>query len=384
MGILVVLEVGYRTKGLVQQAIRGRDTASAAALDPAHPYASQAWYPQFLRERAGLRFRWEPFVYSRPRPQRGRYISIDSAGLRVVPRFRVPSGKPVRVFFFGGSTTWGWYDRDSSTRPARVAARLAEAGFDAQVVNFAQTGYVSAQELLALVRELQRGNIPDAVVLWDGVNDIMSSRNNGRVAVSMREFQQDSDAAFNAQRRTLGSVGDAEALRTLMRHSALLRRALELTERRLPAWPVPDSVPFCRDVMGTWIGEARVVDALARAYGFTVLMIWQPQWATSGRPRSAYERLAATREASLAPGMDELEPHAHECARLADSLVAARAAESILNWASLHSGDTGTVYLDQYSHTTERATAIEADTLARLLVARLRPGRPASGPAPTH
>jgi hypothetical protein len=208
------------------------------------------------------------------------------------------------------------------------------------------------------------------------VNDIMSTRNNGRVAVSMREFQEDSDAAFNARRRITRSVGDALALRSLMRHSALLRRGLALTERRPPAWPVPDPVPFCRDVMRSWIGAARLVDALARAYGFRVLMIWQPQWATSGRPRSAYERLAAAREGSLAPGMKELEPHAHVCARLADSLVAARAAESIVNWAGLHAGDPETVYLDQYSHTAERATAVEADTLASLLIARLRARHP--------
>lgn len=147
-------------------------------------------------------------MYSRPGPLSGRYLNIDSVGLRVVPRYRVPGGKPLRVFFQGGSTTWGWYDRDSSTRPAVVARQVA-----------AEMG---------------------------------------------------------------------------------------------------------------------------------------------------------------------LEPSTRQCARVADSLAAAQSARSIVDWSALHSDDSGTVYLDQASHTTERATAVEADTLTRLLLARLRTRRPVRSPAPSR
>ena len=371
LALFLFLEVGYRAQRWLRGTIRGAPADTAFVVDRAHPYADSAWYPEFLRERNRLAFRWEPFVYSRVGAQAGRYVNIDSSGLRVVPQHPVPGGVPLRVFFFGGSTTWGWFDRDSSTRPAVVAQRLAAAGYDAQVVNYAQTGFVSAQGLVALMLELRRGHVPDVVVFWDGVNDITSARQNGRVGVSMREFQQDSDAAFNARRRGTGSVGDPLSLRTLMRHSALLSRLLDRTQRPAPAWPVPEPVAFCRGVMQNWLGEARVLDGLARAYGFRAVMIWQPQWQTSGRPRSAYEHGAAAREDVLAPGESGLTPHVRECARVADSLVAARAAESILNWATLHSDDEETVFLDQYSHTTERATAVEADTLAKVLLARL-------------
>ena len=366
--MLLGLEWAYRAQAWLRRMVRGTAADAAFVVDRTHPYADSAWYPTFLRERDGMQFAWEPFKYSRVVPQAGRYVNIDSSGLRVVPQRREHGDHPLRVFFFGGSTTWGWYDRDSATRPAVVARRLADAGIDAEVVNYAQTGFVSAQGLLALMLELRRGNVPDAVVFWDGVNDIMSARANGRPGVSMREFQQDSDAASNARHRRTGSVGDAEAVRALMRHSALLGRLLDVTRRPLVTAPVPDPVPFCRGVMQNWVGEARIVDALAQDYGFRAWVIWQPQWQTSGRPRSAFERKIATQETEYASGEVGLTPSIRECARVADSLVSHRAAKSIMNWATMHSDDTATVFLDQYSHTSERATAIEGDSVAKLLI----------------
>lgn len=73
-------------------------------------------------------------------------------------RYRVPGGAPLRVFFFGGSTTWGLFERDSATRAAVAATRLAEAGVEAEVTKFDQQGYMNAPELLTLVFALRRGH----------------------------------------------------------------------------------------------------------------------------------------------------------------------------------------------------------------------------------
>jgi hypothetical protein len=371
--MFLALEGPYRLQGAVRRQLRGADPVdSTAALPKSHPYADSAWYPIFLRERRTLTARWEPFVYTRLRPVTGRYVHGDSAGLRPVPRYRVPSGTPLRVFEFGGSTTWGYYDRDSSQRPAVEARRLAAAGFDAEVLNYGQLGYVSAQELLALVLELRRGNVPDAVVFWDGVNDVASARLNGRPGVGFREGEYGNDFEFNLQRRKRGMrVDDALALRSLASHSQLLARLFDITARpeRIP--PVPEPVGFCRRVMLDWVNQAKMIDHLAKAYGFVALTVWQPQWATSGRPQSEYERTQAAPKFST-PSDSGLDPHRIECSRMLDSVVATHTSESIVNLARLHSDDTATVFIDRFGHTAERATAIEGDTVAVLLIARLK------------
>ena len=44
-----------------------------------------------------------------------------------------------------------------------------------EIRNLAEIGYVSTQEMIALVRELQSGYRPDLVLFYDGVNDTTSA-----------------------------------------------------------------------------------------------------------------------------------------------------------------------------------------------------------------
>ena len=198
---LVTLEFAWRSVATFNRPTRA---ALSKALPPNHPYTDSAWYLQLRANRAPYYFRWEPFAYYRGSPIAGRYLTIDSAGLRVTPRFAHPGGRPLRVFFLGGSTTWGYEERDSSTRPAQVARQLSAAGFGPDVVNLAQPGYTSAQELVTLTMELRRGNVPDVVVSWDGENDVNAMRQNGRPGLSYREFERVEDAALNTKRRGTG------------------------------------------------------------------------------------------------------------------------------------------------------------------------------------
>ena len=128
------------------------------------------------------------------------------------------------MFFFGGSTTWGFANRDSTTRPALVARRLAGLGYDPEVTNFAQQGWVSMQGFLTLVQELRAGNVPDVVIFWDGENDVPSAWRNGRPGLPYREPEREEDYAFaSSKRRNGGAVDTRLAVRSLLMHSQLFR-----------------------------------------------------------------------------------------------------------------------------------------------------------------
>jgi hypothetical protein len=377
---LLMLEVAYR----VQKGVRGEIHAGVAGPSPRSGqvpgyvtsfFADSAWWPEFLREQAELRphpARWEPFVYWRMKPYAGRYINSDSAGLRITPRYANPKGLPIRVFFFGGSTTWGLFERDSLTRPALVAKRLEEAGFDPQVTNFGQLAYVSSQELITFVLELRRGNIPDVAVFWDGENDVLcgveDNTASGTCAFEDRAAYTPFGTADPEQ------VSMDVALHSLLGHISFVQRLKRFLPK--PARPpLPPRDGFCRAVTMRWLGEARLLDKLAEAYHFVALAIWQPTWATSERPRTAYERALLARPDRPA-GLD---PFFQACARMVDSLSAAHAAQSMFTLSTLHANDSGTVFLDPWGHTPERVIQIQADTLAKVILAhlpaRLRPRR---------
>jgi len=369
---LLMIELAYR----VQKGVRGEIHAAVVRPSPRSEqppgyvtsfFADSVWWPEFMREQAELRphpARWEPFVYWRMRPYTGRYINVDSAGLRITPRYANPKGVPIRVFFFGGSTTWGLFDRDSLTRPALVAKRLEEAGFDPQVTNFGQLAYVSSQELITFVFELRRGNVPDVAVFWDGENDVLCGVEDNVPSGTCAFEDRAAYTPFGTSHPEQVPIG--VALRSLVAHISFVERLKRfLPKPARPPLPPPD--PFCRALTARWLGEARLLDRLAEAYHFVALAIWQPTWATSERPRTAYERAVLARP-DRPVGLD---PFFQSCARMVDSLSARHATQSILTLSTLHANDSGTVFLDPWGHSPERVTHIQADTLAKLILARL-------------
>ena len=83
--------------------------------------------------------------------------------------------KPVKLLMLGGSSLWGFGARDDQTIPSLLARKLHERGLKVEVKNLAELGYVSTQEVIGLIRELQTGYRPDVVIFYDGVNDTTSA-----------------------------------------------------------------------------------------------------------------------------------------------------------------------------------------------------------------
>ena len=202
---------------------------------------------------------------------------------------------------------------------------------------------------------------------------------NGEAGVTYRELERRADYQKDAEAlRHDGMVGSKLAIRSLMMRSALLHRALMLIDRRPPNQPVPDPVALCQAITADWLREARLIERLATSYGFVPLLVWQPNWYTSDRPKTRFEREVAG-VPDFFMGEVHQGPHRRECARQVDSMISAGLSRSMVNLSRLHADDTSTVFFDLFGHTTERATAREADTLVALLVPRLLSTSPPSG-----
>src|SRR4030095_8272929 len=51
------------------------------------------------------------------------------------------------------------------------------------VVNFGESAYVSTQSVIALMLQLQTGNVPDLAIFYEGTNDIYAAYQSGRAGV---------------------------------------------------------------------------------------------------------------------------------------------------------------------------------------------------------
>ena len=94
-------------------------------------------------------------------------IHVNEKGIREhKPPGRVSDGAP-EVFFFGGSTMWGQFVKDSKTIPALFNEYKKEF----KVVNHGQIAYNSHQELISLANLYYLGERPEYVLFYDGWND---------------------------------------------------------------------------------------------------------------------------------------------------------------------------------------------------------------------
>ena len=92
---------------------------------------------------------------------------------------------------FGGSTTWGTGSRDEYTIPSQLSKILANKfGPKFEVVNYGEGGYVNTQELITFLKELERGNVPQIAIFYDGYNDVFSAFQNGVAGIPQNEINR--------------------------------------------------------------------------------------------------------------------------------------------------------------------------------------------------
>lgn len=259
--------------------------AYAGTVDPRliqQGYGGETWPIQHDRELRALADRWEPYVYFRQKPFAGRTITIDADGLR---RTWAPAeaaertAKVYRLLMLGGSTLWGYGARDDQTIPSLVARHLHDRGYRVEVRNLAEIGYVSTQEVVALIRELQAGYRPDLVIFYDGVNDTTSALLEGEAGVTTNERNR--QAEFNIL-QSPAQLGGSLIMR-VVRGSALFRLAQVIAHRvARPAAIQPGGLStakrkdLARDVVRRYQANLDIVEKLGHAYGFDALFYWQP------------------------------------------------------------------------------------------------------------
>jgi hypothetical protein len=233
------------------------------------------WIREFLTEhRDADALDWHSYVYWRHKRFKGHYINVDSRGVRATWQAPMhPDAKPIRVFMLGGSTMWGTGARDDFTIPSLLAKRIADkaVGRPVEITNFGELGYVSTQELLTLELELQRGNIPDAVICYDGANDLGSAFQGGEAGIPQNE----------TNRRVDFERPGAAFVYSLMKNSSLLRPVLWRMARGV--WTAENTRRSVEErsnlghaALRVYTANLAIIDGLSRDFGFSTLFLWQP------------------------------------------------------------------------------------------------------------
>lgn len=345
---LIGLEVAARVAFAVRDVWRtgGNARLSEWSLG-ADVYRDQDWAPEYWREEdltsQNTFADWHSYVYWRRKPYQGKYINIDTNGLRKTwNKTTSPSPTQIKIFMFGGSALWGTGARDEFTIPSWVSKKLQDHNVDVWVTNFGEGGYVSTQEVIALMLELQKGNVPDVVIFYDGVNDVFSAFQQRVAGIPQNEYHR------------IESFNQLNWRSQILEKLALYRAARGLVTA-VQGRPVPkDGARLVEAALDVYFNNHQIVNALAKQYGFTALFYWQPVLYT--KPTlSAWEKQEMDRYGEA------------EFVRRAYRAFTERAKPSnVFDLSNAFDGETGTVFIDTW-HISEAGNARIADLIIQTL-----------------
>ena len=240
---------------------RSRPTPDPRALSSV--YEGQPWARRYWQEfESATRFDYRAYVGWGLVPYQGETIASDQQGFRRTFSSRCDA-ETYTVWMFGGSALWGEGSPDWLTIPSQLALQYLNTGRQVCVRNFGVRGWVSTQEVIDLALELKRTpRKPDLVVFYDGVNDVFSFYQSGEVDVHQ----------------------NFDHVRDLFEHGGSL---LKISEDKLSlifrvTSPEHSRLRFITDEeakleldMG-YLKNMRIVEALAKKYGFDYAFFWQP------------------------------------------------------------------------------------------------------------
>lgn len=351
VGIMVALLFLFSNQLLMRFGIQGRlrgvlDYRKLAFVDDGSMPSSQ----QFWAEQARARVRWLPYSYWTVEPIAGDYVNVNADGLRRTVQY-APDETAPRIYFFGGSSMWGEGARDAHTIPSQLAKLLADSGLPVAAQNYAQTGYVSAQDLILFQSQLARGNIPRLALFYQGFNDVFSAWLQGLVGIPLRESQR---------------VSDVEAGRLL--RSGLPVLQLPAADLRQYDWSlVAETGSTAEAIAESWLANRRLIRAAANEFGVSVLFVWQP---------ALFAKTALTpTEANILAQLDQELPGFIELYRDVTAILRDKALAE--GWTDLtfltdvfrdHSGE---IFFDRV-HINEVGNMIVAQTLLEDLATALR------------
>lgn len=255
-------------------------------------YAAQDWTQVYWQEaKLAENYAYKPYTIWRHLPFVGQTVNINQEGIRQTPGAECSVGA-YKVFTFGGSTMLGWGSPDWGTIPAYLQTELEDQiEGPVCVVNLAEDGYVSTQSLVGLMLQLQAGNIPNLVIFYDGVNEVIAAQESGQPSahVTLAKIAD----RFEQRDHPLVTWGKSTRMYTVLQHWAnrLNQQGNNNTAEDSSRPGIgTDTSNLAASVAETYLSNYKIVGALAREYRFDYFFFLQPHLAVEGKTLTTEER----------------------------------------------------------------------------------------------
>ena len=289
LAILLVVEIGARI--FLDASIT---PASWQAGPTSEAYKGFDWSQQYFEDlqTPGGTFIYSPFSLWRHADKTSELINIKD-GYRASWEPGHESARPdFTIYLFGGSTALCLGSPDDLTLASLLAKKLAAADdtFRYVVKNYGVSAFMSNNELHLLVELVRQGKRPDAVVFYDGLNDIQIKVAAGREHFFADGFREN---LFKPSRQRWHEVARQLAYRSHLVWYLTGRR--QELRRSKPGQSTPEILrQRAENMLSEYAGMTRVVSAMGREYDFRTLHFWQSSLYDTGTILTGEEQSRTT------------------------------------------------------------------------------------------
>jgi len=219
---------------------------------------------------------WEPYLHYRLEALDAKFTKIDKRGLRKTANPALKdAATSLKIFCFGGSTMYGIGARDTHTIPSELSKIIYQnfPDINVEITNFGCHGYTRAMENIQLQRELVHNNIPDIVIFYDGVNEVIAAHENNKVGTPtntsnrINEFKVSND--YKKRLKLMITASNLSRFITAMQRKIFPKASYEKLSSR------PDSLTI--KIAETYVNFVKLSKSLENEYGFKVFNFMQPQ-----------------------------------------------------------------------------------------------------------
>jgi hypothetical protein len=193
---------------------------------------------------------------------------------------------------------WGTGSPDWGTIPANLQKGLEKLRHGPVcVMNFAESAYVSLQDVIMLLMQLRSGNVPDMVLFYNIGNDVYSAYQSGRAGIlpnldrlaARFEGRQKPPTFVDGLRRTYSYALIDELMGKL---SIANPQQEESTPSKLVTYESMgiDVAPLSDLIVQYYLENDKLVNGLAQQYGFKYFFFLPPRIFRGNKPLTPEEQ----------------------------------------------------------------------------------------------
>lgn len=268
-------------------------------------------------EYAKVKFDYIPFLLWRSSPnQKTLVYSTNRGGFRG-KEWNNDLQKTIRIFFTGGSAAWGYGASSNDTtiesyleKDLQEELEKIRPGLRVQIINAAEIGYVSTQELL-LWREFVKQK-PDLIIHYNGFNDLYTGLLNRKAGWNHPFILEE---IFTKNRVTaiarIAINGVKEYFQTnwviidKLLEDSYLYRSLKFRLGLYSIRPITREYTNLNEIRNVYLQNIKVISDLSQKEKVPTLIILQPTLLIGNKPKSKEEEALMVNFLQLFPKADE-------------------------------------------------------------------------------